>query len=96
MSNQNKRNREYLVAIHIVKGIITLVDIDGQVRQYRQRGIKQIKPHVIKQLITSNKLADNWIYYKELPSHYSIYFEDEEIQGKAKATFPDLEKLKRL
>lgn len=90
------KSREYLTAIHINKGIITLIDVDGQVKQYRQRGIKQIKPNVIKKLIGSDRLVPNWSSFKELPSNYSIAYEDEEVQGKARATFPDLEKLKRL
>ena len=40
------------------------------------------------ELVAAGKLASYWWSCKELPSNYSISFEDEEIMGKARATFP--------
>ena len=90
------KQREYLTAIWVDKGIIQLIDVDGVIRCYRQRGLRQLKPAVINKLVASDRLVKNWDCFKELPSNYTISFEDEEIQGKARATYPNLEKLKNL
>lgn len=88
-----KKERQYLTAVTVEKGIITLIDPDGEIKQYRQRGIGRIDPRYYVPLIKAGFLVKDWKTYKELPAHYSIEFEDEEIMGKARATFPDPAKL---
>ncbi len=83
------KNREYLVAIYIEAGLITLIEPDGEIGIYRQRGIKQLNKNQIAMVIAQGGLATDWENYKELPKHWSISFEDEEIMGKARATFPN-------
>ena len=86
------KQREYITAISIDKGIITLIEPDGMINYYRQRGINTIDAPVKAQLIKRGLLDSNWDKVKELPKHYSISFEDEEIMGKARATYPFIAK----
>ena len=83
-----KQPREYLTAIAIEMGIITLIEPDGVIGFYRQRGIGSIEPAKQQQLIRQGLLDPRWRQAKELPRNWSIEFEDEEIMGKARATFP--------
>lgn len=91
-SNKNKTNnkpdRRYLIAVSIIAGIITVINENGQFEVYRQRGINKLSQEVIITLINVGFLHRNWRDYKELPSNITIKYEDEEILGKAKATFP--------
>lgn len=83
-----KLEREYLTAISINCGIITLIEPDGNIGYYRQRGIGTMDASRINNLIRSRLLSPNWKSVKELPRNWSIEFEDEEIMGKARATYP--------
>jgi hypothetical protein len=91
----DKKQREYLTAVSIDKGIITLVEPDGRIGWYRQRGINRIEPAERERLIKLGALDSRWQQAKELPSNWSISFEDEEIMGKARATFPGVSSKKR-
>lgn len=88
-------NREYLTAISIDAGIITLIEPEGSIGYYRQRGIGRLKDFEIRQLISMGMLNPNWAKLKELPRNWSIEFEDEEIMGKARATFPIPKNMRR-
>ena len=90
-----ENNREYLTAIVIINGIIQLIEPDGQIGFYRQRGIKTLSPSTIINEIRAGKLNANWQKYKELPKNWSISYEDEEIMGKALATYPTVLKVQR-
>ena len=79
--------RDYLTAIQIEAGIITLIRPDGNIDCYRQRGINQIDNNLKIKLIRAGCLNPNWSKYTELPRNWSISFEDEEIMGHAYATF---------
>ena len=89
-TDEKKRKvvRRTLIAVTIVAGIITLVDEKGAICYYRQRGITNIPPQAKLYLINAGFLHRNWNTFKELPSNISIKYEDEEILGKARATFP--------
>ena len=80
-------NREYITALSINQGVITLVEPNGEVAYYRQRGIGSLPNVVIPKLISMGALSSRWNTFKELPKNYSISFEDEEVMGKAFATF---------
>lgn len=87
-----KAQREYITAISIEMGIITLIEPNGTIGLYRQRGIQRLDKHLESQLIAMGLLDSGWRQFKELPKNWSISFEDEEIMGKARATFPYLKK----
>lgn len=87
------KEREYLTAIAICGGIITLIDYNGSICYYRQRGIGRFTDAQRKLLINAGMLQRNWEQYKELPKHISISFEDPEIMGRARATYPNPEEL---
>jgi hypothetical protein len=90
-----KQERIYLTAISVTAGIILLIDTDGTLRKYRQRGIQKFTEKQQKVLISAGLLVPDWGRYKELPSHVSISFEDPEVMGKAQATYPNPEKIAR-
>lgn len=87
-SPRKKPEREYVTAISIEAGIITLIEPDGELAQYRQRGIDKLSKQRVAELMGQGLLAPYWWQYKALPSNYSISFEDEEIMGRARASFP--------
>ena len=82
------KDREYLTAIDIDKGIIKLIDPKGLIVIYRQRGIQKLPEQVINSCILKKILYGKWKSIPELPRNWSISFEDPEIQGRALATFP--------
>lgn len=81
------RKYEYITAIEINKGLIKLIDVDGEIRVYRQRKIQNNSPYIIQLSIQRGELHPSWSKVKELPYNYVISFEDEEIMGKAKPTW---------
>lgn len=87
-----KAQREYITAVSIERGIITLIEPNGTIGLYRQRGIQRLDERFELQLIAMGLLDSRWRQFKELPKNWSISFEDEEIMGKARATFPYLKK----
>ena len=84
-----KQERIYLMAITIEKGIITLIEEEGNIGYYRQRGIQRINPTIRALLIQRGFLDKRWQTVPELPRNYSIYYEEPDIQGRAVATYPD-------
>jgi hypothetical protein len=90
---KEKKEREYLTAITICGGIITLIDMNGNICYYRQRGIKRFTDQQRQLLIANGFLQKNWEQFKELPGHISISFEDPEIMGRARATYPNIDEL---
>lgn len=82
-----KQQRFYLTVIDISGGIITLVEPDGRLGQYRQRGMERIGRDERIELLRSGALSPMWREFEELPKNYKIAYEDEEIMGKARATF---------
>lgn len=80
--------KQYLTAVSIECGIITVLDEDGQPAQYRQRGIESISDEQRRLLITMGMLRRDWEYYPELPSHTEITYEDSMIMGIAREAYP--------
>lgn len=85
---RKKVERKYLTATVIIAGIIELIDENGDIVYYRQRGINQIPQDIKVVLINKGMLNRYWANYKELPKHISISYEDEEVMGRASASFP--------
>lgn len=81
--------REYVTAVSIMSGIITLIEPTGDIGYYRQRDIEKLTPEKRGALMRIGALSKDWAKYKALPRNYSISFEDPEIQGKALASFTD-------
>lgn len=80
-------NREYITAISIEAGLIFLIEPNGELGWYRQRGIKTLTEAEIRSEVASGRLNPAWAKYPELPRNYSISFEDPEIMGVARATY---------
>lgn len=84
----SKSEREYIIAISIDSGIITLIEPNGSISNYRQRGIQRLPKSIIATEIKAGNLNPLWEKIPELPRNYSIEFEDPEIMGRALATYP--------
>lgn len=76
-----------ILAISIVDGVITLIEPDGSIGYYRQRGIDKLTAEEIEIAIRNGLLSREALDLPELPEHYQIEFEDEQIMGKAKPEF---------
>lgn len=87
------KERIYLMAVMIESGIITVIEETGEIGYYRQRGIQRINPTIRSLLIQKGLLDRRWASVPELPRHYSIYYEEPDIQGRAVATYPDPNRL---
>ena len=82
--------REHLTAIAVQSGIIQLIEPNGNIGFYRQRGIDKYNLTQIKVFIQRGILSKDWNKVKELPKNWSIAFEEPSIMGRAYATFnPD-------
>ena len=88
MATRIKAERQYLMAVSIMNGIITLIEDDGTIQCYRQRGITRLSKAAIEQEVRGGRLVSSWMKYRELPANFSIYFVDPEIMGRALATYP--------
>lgn len=88
--------RKYLTAVSIINGIITLIEPNGQIGVYRQRNIEKLSRTQEHNLIAIGVLNPQWRKVPVLPNNYSISFEDEEIMGKAVATFLNQKKVRLL
>ncbi len=86
--------REYLIAISIDAGLITLIDPDGEIGVYRQRGIDKFNDVQLDYLVQNRFLNKSWRNYKEVPKNWSLSFDDTEMMGKARVTFHDIFKLR--
>lgn len=82
-----KKDKQYLTAIKITSGIITLLDPNGFVQQYRQRNITKIPEEIKCKLIELELLDSNWDQYPELPGNISLSFEDPYLLGKAESAY---------
>lgn len=87
--------RKYLMAVSIINGVIMLIEEDGRIAYYRQRGINKLSNSEIANEVNCGRLNPRWYDIPELPRNYSIYYEDEEIMGKATATYELILKKKR-
>lgn len=79
--------REYITAISITRGLVLLIDLDGEIRAYRQRGINTLTQGEINKEVQMGRLISTWETYNELPKNYSISFEEPRIMGRAVATY---------
>lgn len=89
------RQRKYLTAIGIDRGIIVLIEEDGTIGTYHQRGLKGIEKDLAMYLIRKGDLREDYLKYPELPVTYSISFEHP-CMGRARATFPNLGAIKEM
>jgi len=81
------KERLYLTAISIHRGVIQVIMPDGNIALYAQRGIKKLTPDEAKAAILKGILEPKVFDLPELPPYISISFEDSSIQGRAVASF---------
>lgn len=90
------KERRYLMAVSIYRGVIRLIDESGSIVNYAQRGIKKLNIEQKNKALAYGMLCPEALVLKELPNNISIYYEDESIMGgKPRVTF-DANKLNKI
>lgn len=79
--------KKRITVISIFTGIVHLIEPDGTIRYYRQRGIDKLTPEQFERCVRAGILRRDIMQFPELPRDYAIEFDDPEIMGKAHATF---------
>lgn len=82
-----KVEKQYLTAISVSGGIITLIELDGTIGYYRQRGMNRVDTGIMMNLIAMGVVNPRWSILQEIPKHYVISFEDPAVMGRAYVTF---------
>lgn len=84
MRTQNR----VLTAVTIDKGVITLIDESGEIKNYLQRGIEALSMREKAELGKQGLLDfDGALSFKDLPKDISIVFEEPSIMGRAYVTY---------
>lgn len=87
--------RKRLTAVTIQGGIIQLIEENGSMGYYAQRGLSKLSEADKCYAIESRMINPKAFSLKELPSNYSISYECPEVQGKAVATFNLAKEMKK-
>ncbi len=77
-----------LTVIVIIAGVIELIEDDGNIAYYRQRGIDQIPLEIKEFLISKGMLNRYWKSYPEIPKNAYIRYADPSTMGRALKTYP--------
>ncbi len=67
--------------VSISGGILTVVEPDGGLSNYRQRGIRELDIDTIEKEVNAGRLNANSLVMMDIPYNYVIIVEDEEIMG---------------
>lgn len=82
-----RTKNKVLTAVSIYKGVITLIDENGDIKHYMQRGVEALSMMKKAELGRQNLLDFNSaLAYKDLPKDISVEFEDPS-QGKVYVTY---------
>lgn len=87
MTAKKSTERKYLTVISIEGAIITLIEPNGTIGRYHQRGLQRVDAVDMRHYIHIGLVDQRWVNFKELPRNYSISYEDPELMGRALATF---------
>lgn len=82
-----RAKNKVLTAVSIYKGVITLIDENGEIKHYMQRGVESLSMMKKAELGRQDLLDfDSALTYKDLPKDISLEFEDP-CQGKVYVTY---------
>ena len=76
-----------VTAVAIQKGVIRVIEPNGLLRDYAQRGLSKYSDEMKLKSLREGIITQYTLTLRELPKNYSISFECPEIQGRAYATF---------
>ena len=65
-------SKEYITAISIFDGLIQLIEPDGTIGYYRQRGIDKLTPEQFERCVRAGVLRPDIMQFPELPKNYVI------------------------
>lgn len=92
MMNMSVRN---LTAVAVDKGLITVINEQGHLEHYAQRGIAIYNNEQKYALVKAGKLNPAALSFKELPRNIRIQYECPDVQGRAYATYNPNRKARR-
>lgn len=76
MAERTNTGRVVLTAVSIYMGVIQVINKDGSIGFYAQRGIKKLKPDEQAYAIENGIINPKAFSLRELPRNYSVRFED--------------------
>ncbi len=82
-----KSEKIRVTAISIEQGVIKLIEPDGSIGTYSQRGIRKLSYNEREMAISRGFITPMVLMLRELPLKYAIEFDEPTIMGKAKASF---------
>lgn len=80
-------NRVYVTAVAFDRGLISVVEPDGKMGYYSQRGVGKLDKNVFFSLVRKGHLRKDIWKFKEFPKDYSLVNEDPEALGRIFVTF---------
>lgn len=83
-------NKETVLGIAVEKGVISVVDPDGNVRVYRHPLVDQMSIGEVTEKMQKGELAENLFDYHAFPSNWEIETEEPEITGDLATTIDSL------
>ncbi len=87
MLGQSAKQINYVTVVGVIDGVINLVENDGSINVYRQRGISKLPKEKINEAIDMGILNKSVMQIPELPKNYCLLNEEPAILGKLRATF---------
>ena len=83
-------NKETVLGIAVEKGVLSVVDPEGNVRVYRHPLVDQMSIGEVTEKMDKGELAENLFDYHAFPSNWEIETEEPEITGDLATTIDSL------
>lgn len=96
VQSKEVKEKVYLTALAIDRGLISLINEDGTIGYFLQRGVHCVSEEDRAKLVYKGLLVPNYKNFKELPANYKLEFEEPDIQGRARVSFYTKEQLKKI
>ena len=80
-------DRVYVTAVTFDRGLITVVEPNGKMGYYSQRGINKLSKSTLANLVGRGHLRKDILRFTEFPKNYSLVNEDPESLGRIFVTF---------
>ena len=80
-------DRVYVTAVTFDRGLITVIEPNGKMGHYSQRGINKLSKSIIASLVGRGNLRKDILRFTEFPKNYSLVNEDPESLGRIFVTF---------
>lgn len=78
---ENNNTRELVTGISVEKGVISVIDPNGDTKMFRHPLIGGMTPEEVKERIEKGELAENLFDFDAFPNNWEIETEEPEITG---------------